>query len=395
MDYPKIILKPGKELPVLRFHPWIFSGAISLVSEGLQDGDVADIFSSSGKYLATGHFQDSSIAVKIFTFEQQTIDKNFWFNQLAKAYRLREQSGLINNADTNCYRLVHNEGDSLPGLIVDVYNSVAVMQAHSTGMYRLRETIAEVILQLFGNRIKGVYNKSSETLFKNTGMRTMNGWLTGTGGNIVSKENSCSFQVDIESGQKTGFFLDQRENRQLVADYATGRDVLNMFGYTGGFSVYAAKAGANLVYTVDSSASAIETAVANLEMNGFSSERYACSVADARKFLETMDADLFDLIILDPPAYAKNVASRTQALKGYRTLNALALKKIRSDGILFTFSCSQVVDRQMFTSVITAAAVDAGRKVSIIRHLSQPPDHPVNIFHQEGEYLKGLVLAVQ
>jgi 23S rRNA (cytosine1962-C5)-methyltransferase len=392
--YPQIILKPGKEGPVMRFHPWIFSGAIDKTVGKPAEGDIVECFSSKGSYLATGHCMPGSLAVKLFAFERQEINKAFWQSKINAAWQVRKSVGLIDNPLTNAYRLVHNEGDSMPGLIVDVYGSMAVLQAHSTGMHDIRQTLAEAIVKASEGKITSVYDKSSEAIRKMTGRMVDDGFLVGDLGACEVQENGHRFHVDAVSGQKTGFFLDQRENRELLTKFASGRNVLNMFGYTGGFSVYAAKAGAEIVHTVDSSAAAIGIAEKNMRLNGYDSPEYASITADARKYIDTMEQGLYDLIVLDPPAYAKNVASRIQALKGYRTINAMALAKIKSGGVLFTFSCSQVVDRQMFTSAVTAAAIDAGRQVRIIHHLSQPPDHPINIFHQEGEYLKGLVLLV-
>jgi len=392
--YPQIILKPGKEGPVLRFHPWIFSGAIEKTIGKPVEGDIVECFSSSGSYLATGHCMPGSLAVKLFSFKRQEINQDFWHTKIKEAWQVRKSVGLTDNPQTNAFRLVHNEGDSLPGLIVDVYGEMAVLQAHSTGMHDIRQILAEAVVAASEGKITSVYNKSSESIRKMTGRMVDDGFLAGTVGAGEILENGLRFYVDAVSGQKTGFFLDQRENRELLSKYAKDRNVLNMFGYTGSFSVYAARAGARVVHTVDSSAPAILVAEKNMKLNGFDSTEYACITADARKYIDTMEHGRYDLIVLDPPAYAKNVASRNQALKGYRTINAMALAKIKSGGILFTFSCSQVVDRQMFTSAVTAAAIDAGRQVRIIQHLSQPPDHPVNIFHQEGEYLKGLVLLI-
>jgi len=394
LTYPQIILKPGKEGPVLRFHPWIFSGAIEKTIGKPAEGDVVECFSSSGAYLATGHCMPGSLAVKLFTFKRQEISKPFWFSKIKEVWQVRKSIGLIDNINTNAFRLVHNEGDSMPGLIVDVYGTLAVLQAHSSGMHDIRQILAEAIVAVSDGKINTVYDKSADSIRKMTGRVVADGFLVGTVGECEVLENTHRFRVYAVTGQKTGFFLDQRENRELLAGYSKGKNVLNMFGYTGGFSVYAANAGASVVHTVDSSAPAIEIAEKNMKLNGFDSTEYACIVADARKYIETMEYGKYDVIVLDPPAYAKNVAMRNQALKGYRTINAMALAKIKSGGILFTFSCSQVVDRQMFTSAVTAAAIDAGRQVRIIQHLSQPPDHPVNIFHQEGEYLKGLVLLV-
>jgi 23S rRNA (cytosine1962-C5)-methyltransferase len=392
--YPQIILKPGKETPVLRFHPWIFSGAIEKTIGKPAEGDIVECYTSSGVYLATGHCMPGSLAVKLFTFKRQEIGKDFWHSKIRQAWQVRETLGLTLNDQTNAYRLIHNEGDSMPGLIVDVYGSMAVLQAHSSGMHDIRQTLAEAIIAVSQGKITTVYDKSAEAIRKMTGRVVEDGFLAGETGECEVRENGHRFSVNAITGQKTGFFLDQRDNRELLAQYAKGRNVLNMFGYTGGFSVYAAGSGAKMVHTVDSSAPAIALAEANMKLNGFDSPQYACFTADARKYIETMDPGQYDVIVLDPPAYAKNVASRIQALKGYRTINAMVLAKIKSGGLLFTFSCSQVVDRQMFTSAVTAAAVDAGRQVRIIQHLSQPADHPVNIFHQEGEYLKGLVLLV-
>jgi len=392
--YPQILLKPGKETPVLRFHPWIFSGAIDKTVGKPAEGDVVECFTSKGEYLATGHCMPGSLAVKLFTFKRQKIDKEFWFQKVKAIWEIRKSLNFTSNPSTSAYRLIHNEGDSMPGLIVDIYGNLAVLQAHTIGMHDIRQTLADAIVAASEGIITTVYDKSSEAIRKMTGHQVNDGFLAGNVGECEIQENGLRFHINAVTGQKTGFFLDQRDNRQLLAHYSKGRNVLNMFGYTGGFSVYAANAGAKTVHTVDSSAPAIAIAQGNMKLNGFDSSDYKCVAADARKYIETMEHAQYDVIILDPPAYAKNVASRNQALKGYRTINALALAKLKSGGILFTFSCSQVVDRQMFTSAVTAAAVDAGRQVRVIQHLSQPADHPVNIFHQEGEYLKGLVLLV-
>jgi 23S rRNA (cytosine1962-C5)-methyltransferase len=393
-NYPQIILKPGKEGPVLRFHPWIFSGAIEKTVGKPAEGDIVECFSSAGAYLATGHCMPGSLAVKLFAFKRQGIDSTFWHSKIREVWQVRKSIGLTDNPITNAYRLVHNEGDSMPGLIVDVYGSLAVLQAHSTGMHDIRQTLAEAIVAVSEGKITSVYDKSADAIRKMTGRKVDDGFLLGSISECEVLENGLSFYVNAVTGQKTGFFLDQRENRELLAKYSKEKHVLNMFGYTGGFSAYAAKAGAKVVHTVDSSAPAIALAEKNMALNGFNGSEFACYTADVRKYFENMEQGQYDVIVLDPPAYAKNVASRNQALKGYRTINAMALNKIKSGGVLFTFSCSQVVDRQMFTSAVTAAAVDACRQVRIIQHLSQPPDHPVNIFHQEGEYLKGLVLLV-
>lgn len=378
----------------MRFHPWIFSGAIEKTVGKPAEGDIVECFSSAGAYLATGHCMPGSLAVKLFAFKRQEINKEYWYSKIKEIWQVRKSIGLTDNPVTNAYRLVHNEGDSMPGLIADVYGKMAVLQAHSTGMHDIRQILAEAIIAVSDGKISTVYDKSADAIRKMTGRVVEEGFLVGDLGECEVLENGHRFHVNAVTGQKTGFFLDQRDNRALLAHYAKEKRVLNMFGYTGGFSVYAAKAGAKIVHTVDSSAPAIAIAEQNMKLNGFDAPEYACLVADARKYIDSMEFGEYDIIVLDPPAYAKNVASRNQALKGYRSINAMALAKIKSGGILFTFSCSQVVDRQMFTSAVTAAAVDAGRQVRVIQHLSQPPDHPVNIFHQEGEYLKGLVLLV-
>lgn len=392
--YSKVILKKGKDEAVRRFHPWIFSGAIEEISGQYQEGDIVDVFSAGMEYLATGYLLSGSIAVKLFIFRQQLIDKKFWQTAFESAFKLRESLGLTDSKLTNCYRLIHNEGDGFPGLIVDIYGELAVIQAHSVGMYQLRAQFSEILQEMYGKKLKAVYDKSAESLRKMTGFKVEDQFLFGSPKETIVKENGHKFLVDPVKGQKTGFFLDQRENRQLLSSFAKGRKVLNMFGYTGGFSIYAAKAGAKEVKTVDSSAAAIEIAIRNMELNGISDDTHSGIVADARNFLTSMDDHYFDLIILDPPAYAKNLDSRKQALNGYKAINNQAIRKIAPGGILFTFSCSQVVDRQMFTSVVTAAAIEAGRKVQVLHQLSQPADHPLNIYHQEGTYLKGLVLRI-
>lgn len=395
MAYPKIVLKPGKELPVLRYHPWIFSGAVAGITDNVCEGDIVEVYSSGHRYLATGHFQESSIAVKIFTFTRQEIDDEFWHKRLSDALALREQLNLVTNPVTNCYRLVHNEGDFLPGLIVDIYDKTAVLQAHSTGMYKLSDTIAGALSRLYNGQLSGIYDKSSESLYKNTGVRTENRWLTGGNSEIIALENGCRFAINIETGQKTGFFLDQRENRAKAAFYATGKKVLNMFSYTGGFSVFALKAGAGLVHSVDSSSPACALAEKNVSLNGFGNSQHTAIVADARQYLENIDYGLYDMIILDPPAFAKNNASRHSAIKGYTALNSVAMQKISRGGILITFSCSQVVSREQFSGAVSAAAIQSGRRVQVLEQLGQPGDHPVNIFQPESEYLKGLVLRVE
>jgi 23S rRNA (cytosine1962-C5)-methyltransferase len=393
--YPQVNLKKGKDDAVKRFHPWIFSGAIDDIRGKYQEGDIVEVFSAEGKYLATGYLLSGSLAIKLFTFSRQEINYAYWKTKVEQAFSLRNVLGLTSSGKTNAYRLVHNEGDGIPGLIIDIYGGLAVLQAHSVGIYQLRDIFCDILKELLGDQLKAVYDKSSESLKKMTGFRVKDEFLFGDGKEVKIKENGYTFLIDPVSGQKTGFFLDQRENRQLITQYASGRKVLNMFGYTGGFSVYAAKSGASLVHTVDSSGPAIAVAEKNMALNKVVTALHKGIVADARNYLASMPDQEYDLIVLDPPAYAKNLDSRKQALNGYRSINLLAMKKIAPGGILFTFSCSQVIDRQMFTSAITAAAIDAGRKIQVLHQLSQPPDHPINIFHQEGTYLKGLVLRVE
>jgi 23S rRNA (cytosine1962-C5)-methyltransferase len=392
--YPRVILKKGKEEPVKRFHPWIFSGAILSVEDNLHDGDIVEVFSNKGIYLATGHFQNSSIAVKLFTWDRQEIDHNFWIRKIQLAYKLRESLGLAVNLHTNCYRLVHNEGDSLPGLIVDFYAGTAVLQSHSLGMYRARTGIAEAIKSVLGSKLQAIYDKSSESLRKSTGIISVNEFLFGQKGETEILENDCRFYVDFESGQKTGFFLDQRNNRENLGKFASGKKVLNMFSYTGGFSIYALKAGAALVHSVDSSVPACDMTKKNVILNGFGQKDHEVFATDARNYLESVRNSFYNLIVLDPPAYAKNTGTRSHAINGYKALNAAAIKKIAPEGILFTFSCSQVVDRQQFASAVAAAAIESGRRVQVIGQLGQPGDHPLNIFQPESEYLKGLILSV-
>jgi 23S rRNA (cytosine1962-C5)-methyltransferase len=393
--YTQVILKKGKDEAVRRFHPWVFSGAIGEIKGKYQEGDIVEVFSSSLQYLATGYLLSGTIAIKLFSFQQEIINDAFWKAKLKAAFLIRKQLGLVDNPQTNAYRLVHNEGDSFPGLIIDIYGSLAVIQAHSVGMYLLRDSIVKGLSSLFGSKLTAIYDKSSESLRKMTDFKVDDGFLLGEGEDFEVLENGNRFMVNPAAGQKTGFFLDQRENRALISRYASKANVLNMFGYTGGFSVYAAAAGAKTVHTIDSSRPAIEMADKNIALNGIKKGVHKGIVADAKEYLQEMEDGSYDLIILDPPAYAKNLDSRKKALSGYRTINALVFKKIAPGGIIFTFSCSQVVDRQMFFSAVTAAAIDAGRKVRVIHQLSQPADHPINIFHQEGEYLKGLVLYVE
>ena len=396
--YKTIYLRKGKEESLLRYHPWIFSGAIQRMDDGLEEGEVVRVLTSSGDYIATGHYQQGSITVRVLTFNDVEIDDRFWYSRLSSALRMRQAIGIADSADNNTYRLVHGEGDLLPGLIIDVYGATAVMQAHSIGMHLNRKAIARQLREVMGDRLHPVYYKSETTL---SFMDPENGFLIGGSKDNVAVENGLKFCVDWLKGQKTGFFVDQRENRALLERYAKDRRVLNMFCYTGGFSVYAMRGGASLVHSVDSSAKAIELTRQNVEMNFPNDPRHEAFCDDAFKFLEGITPNRepqtsgYDLIILDPPAFAKHRGALHNALKGYTRLNQKAFEKIEKGGILFTFSCSQVVTKDHFRNAVFTAAAQAHRKVRILHQLHQPADHPVNIYHPEGEYLKGLVLYVE
>lgn len=395
VSYKKVYLKPGKEESLKRFHPWVFSGAIARVEGEPEEGEVVDVYTSQKEFIACGHFQVGSIAVRVLSFRQETIDHAFWVRRLEVAKDLRRALGLIGNPQNNTYRLVHGEGDNLPGLIIDVYDHTAVMQAHSAGMHVYRMEIADALSEVMGDIIQNIYYKSETTLpFKADLLATENGFIKGGSPENIAMENGLKFHVDWLKGQKTGFFVDQRENRHLLEHYAKGRNVLNMFCYTGGFSFYAMRGGANLVHSVDSSAKAIDLTNENVELNFPGDARHQAFAEDAFKFLDRM-GDQYDLIILDPPAFAKHRDALRNALRGYTKLNAKAFEKIRPGGILFTFSCSQVVNKQDFRNAVFTAAAQSGRSVRILHQLTQPGDHPVNIYHPEGEYLKGLVLYVE
>jgi 23S rRNA (cytosine1962-C5)-methyltransferase len=383
-----IVLKKGKEQSPLRKHPWIFSGAIHQFDNGLTDGCWVKVLDADKKVLGYGHYQKGSITVRLLSFDQHEPGQDFYSRKVNAAFLQRQSINLI-TPFINAYRLIHGEGDGLPGLIVDVYDKIAVVQAHSHGMHLDRHLIAQSIKEVLREQIDGVFYKSQSTLEK-----TENEYLLGMGGvPHTVLEHGQKFLVDWEEGQKTGFFLDQRENRKLVGEYARGRKVLNTFCYTGGFSVYALAQGAELVHSVDSSEKAIELTRKNLELNGFDSNLHACYAEDTFDFFKNRN-EAYDLIILDPPAFAKHKDSKHQAMKGYQRLNAEAMRKIKSGGILFTFSCSQVVDRQLFYDTIVSAAIQSGREMKVLQHLGQPADHPVSIYHREGEYLKGLVLYI-
>ena len=393
MDYTKITLKPKKEESLLRFHPWIFSGAIQRIQGSPKEGDIVEIYNSNNEYCATGHYQIGSIAVRIFSFEKITPSLAFWTNKIEKAYQLRLALGLAGNAENNTYRLIHGEGDSMPGLIVDIYDQTAVMQAHSVGMHTIRMELANAVVDVAG--IQNVYYKSETTLPFKANLNAKDEYLIGKEDKqCTAVENGLKFHVDWLKGQKTGFFTDQRDNRSLLEKYSNGRSVLNMFCYTGGFSFYAMRGGAKIVHSVDSSAKAIELTKQNVELNFPNDTRHEAYATDAFRFLEEMK-DEYDLIILDPPAFAKHRDVLRNALQGYKKLNVKAFEKIKPGGILFTFSCSQAVSKEQFRLAVFSAAAISGRNVRILHQLTQPADHPVNIYHPEGEYLKGLVLYVE
>ena len=394
MSYKKVYLKAGKEESLKRFHPWVFSGAIARIEGEPEEGEVVDVYTSKKEFIACGHFQIGSIAVRVLTFRQEEINHDFWKRRLEVALDLRRSLHLVENPENNTYRLVHGEGDNLPGLIIDVYGQTAVMQAHSAGMHVYRMEIADALSEVMGDIVKHIYYKSETTLPYKADLGPENGFIKGGSPENVALENGLKFHVDWLKGQKTGFFVDQRENRHLLERYSKGRNVLNMFCYTGGFSFYAMRGGANLVHSVDSSAKAIDLTNQNVELNFPGDERHQAFAEDAFKYLDRM-GDQYDLIILDPPAFAKHRDALRNALRGYSKLNAKAFEKIKPGGILFTFSCSQVVDKKDFRNAIFTAAAQSGRSVRILHQLTQPGDHPVNIYHPEGEYLKGLVLYVE
>lgn len=392
--YKSIYLKKGKEESLKRFHPWIFSGAIHHMDDGINEGEIVRVITVSGDFIAVGHYQIGSIAVRVLSFKDIEINNEFWCSRLKSAFETRKSIGIADDPSNNTYRLVHGEGDNLPGLIVDCYGETAVMQAHSVGMHLCRNEVSKALVEVVGDRIKNVYYKSETTLPFKADLGQENGFIYGSTDNDIAIENGLKFHVDWLRGQKTGFFVDQRENRSLLEKYAKGRSVLNMFCYTGGFSVYAMRGEAKLVHSVDSSAKAIELTNNNIDLNFPDDARHEAFCEDAFKYLENND-DKYDLIILDPPAFAKHRASLHNALKGYTRLNVKGLQKIKHGGILFTFSCSQVVTKDNFRNAVFTAAAQAGRKVRILHQLHQPADHPINIYHPEGEYLKGLVLYVE
>lgn len=391
---PSIILRKGKEESLDRFHPWIFSGAIAAVPEGIEEGDVVEIHAADGRLIGVGHFQIGSIAVRILDFSQRKIDEEFFNERLSDALRLRKTLGLI-RPDNTAFRLVHGEGDFLPGLIVDIYGPTAVLQAHSPGMHFARKMIAASLIKLPELGLRNVYYKSETTLPYKAHLDPVNDYIIGRYEGDTAMENGLTFRVDWLKGQKTGFFVDQRDNRSLIEKFAGGKRVLNMFCYTGGFSVYAMRGGATLVHSVDSSAKAVALTNANVELNFPGDTRHTGFADDAFKFLDKMNKGDYDLIVLDPPAFAKHRNAIKNALRGYQRINARAFEKIAKGGILFTFSCSQAVSREQFRLAVFSAAASTGRRVRILHQLTQPADHPVNIYHPEGEYLKGLILYVE
>jgi 23S rRNA (cytosine1962-C5)-methyltransferase len=389
----KVFLKPKKEAPVRRFHPWVFSGAVHRTEGTPMDGDVVEVRSHRGDLLGIGHYQEGSIRVRIFSFEATSADQSFWSRKLSLALAYRKQIGLTEDPSTNCYRLVNGSGDGLPGLIIDVYDKTAVLQCHSIGMHRAKEFLTHALTGLYGNQLEAVYDKSKETLPTTYAGNVPNQYLYGKSPGEIVRENDHSFIVNWETGQKTGFFLDQRENRQLLTKYAAGKTILDAFCYSGGFSVYALSAGAKSVDSVDISAKAIELTERNVALNGVDSPRHKGYAGDVLNFLRQSDKK-YDVIVVDPPAFAKSLKKRHNAVQGYKRLNSMAIQCLRPGGIIFTFSCSQVVDKKLFFHTIVAAALDADRKARVMHQLDHAPDHPIHLFHPEGEYLKGLVLFV-
>ena len=395
----KVILKKGREESLRRFHPWVFSGAIAQINGNTAEGDVVSVQAADGSFLAIGHYQVGSIAVRVLSFEHQSLPADFWKDTIGKALEMRKACGFANAVDSDCYRLVHGEGDNLPGLIIDYYNGVCVMQAHSAGMFRAKKQICEALQQVYGPSLKAVYDKSSGTAPFKAGLELIDGYLYKADGfsadEEIVTEGGHKFFVNWSEGQKTGFFLDQRVNRALVEKYAQGRRVLNLFCYTGGFSIYALGGGAVHVDSVDSSAKAMSMVDKNVALNGFEPQMHTSYCEDAIDFLKKIPEDSYDLMIVDPPAFAKHRGALSNALRAYQRLNASAISKVAPGGFVFTFSCSQAVDKEAFALAVFSAAAQTGRKVRILARLSQPSDHPVSIYHPEGEYLKGLLLYVE
>lgn len=390
----RIILKKKRSEAVKRRHPWVFSGAVHAMPDGQPEaGEIVRLEDGKDNLLAIGHYAGGSIALRLFTFEEEEINADFWQKKIREAYNHRTAVGIGTDKDTTCYRLVHAEGDGLPGLIIDIYGGTAVLQCHSVGMHKVREELTLALRTVLGQKLTAVYDKSAESLPQPYRLTVDNSYLFGKSGSQIVKENGCNFFVDWEAGQKTGFFLDQRDNRALLATYSEDKTVLNAFAYSGGFSVYALRAGANVVHSVDISKKAVEWTDRNIELNPSDRGVHESRAEDVMAFLKN-NKKVYEVMVIDPPAFAKNVRKKHNAVQGYKRLNALAISQIAPGGIIFTFSCSQVVDRQLFYDTITAAGIEAGRRVRVIHHLSQPADHPVSLFHPEGGYLKGLVLRV-
>ena len=392
--YKQIFLKPKKEESLKRFHPWVFSGAISHTDNPVEEGEIVEIYDSAKNFIALGHSQIGSIAVRVLSFHKEEINENFWVKRIRESASARTSLGVSHSTTHSIYRLVHGEGDLLPGLIVDVYGKTAVMQAHSIGMHVHRHAIADAIIHVLSPNVSAVYYKSSGTLPYKADIDVEDGFLVGNSTEGTALENGLAFYIDWLKGQKTGFFIDQRDNRSLLEKYANGKSILNMFCYTGGFSVYALRGGANMVHSVDSSAKAIDLTNKNVTLNFPNDTRHTAFATDAFKFLAEMD-NAYDIIVLDPPAFAKHRDALKNALQGYKRLNAKAIEKIKPGGILFTFSCSQIVSKEQFRLAVFSAAAITGRHVRILHQLTQPADHPISIYHPEGEYLKGLVLMVE
>lgn len=395
MSTATVYLKPKKDESIRRFHPWVFSGAIKQIDGQPANGDTVRVCANKGAVLGYGHYSpNATIAVRMVSFDEEIPDENFWIEKIRKAYQMREALGMTSDPKSNTYRLVHAEGDRLPGLIIDHFDGHLVIQTHSLGMHLLRDHWVSALKDIYGSNLKSIYDKSSSTLKKNGGYEMDNEYLFGDekSGNI-SLENGHQFLIDWEGGQKTGFFIDQRENRELLGRVSKGKKILNTFCYTGGFSIYALGNGAELVHSLDSSQKALDLVEENVKLNGFDSSKHACIHADAVQFIKDAETD-YDIIILDPPAFAKHMNARHKAVQGYKRINARAIEKIKPGGLIFTFSCSQAVDKQLFTHTIIAAAISVGREVKILHQLHQPADHPISAFHPEGEYLKGLVIQV-
>ena len=388
-----IRLKNGKEQSLKRKHPWVFSGAIHSVSGFTKAGEVVEVQTHDGKYLGHGHWSEGSIAVRVFSFTGYDGSADFWRKKIETAFLLRYSLGLTHNSTTDMYRLVHAEGDGMPGLIIDIYGQTAVIQAHSSGMHATIPFLKEALLEIYCDKLSTIYDKSADKLARNTGQQITNEYILGDQKNTICSEYGCQFKVDWEEGQKTGFFIDQRESRRLLGEFSIGKKVLNTFCYTGGFSIHALKRGAALVHSLDSSQKALDLTTENVRINNLDETRHDVIKADAVEYMKNLKED-YDIIVLDPPAFAKSLSARHKAVQGYIRINEAAFRQIKPGGLVFTFSCSQAVDKQLFNSSIMAAAINAGRTVQILHQLHQPADHPISIFHPEGEYLKGLVLLV-